>query len=241
MLLKISLLKWNLLIVISYLTCFISGNYSLAFYYGNSDTLYATIYNVVLDVIVLVLVMINLKPRKLLHQYEGINFLFEEFNSILRVKIKKSKLRAYYNKLYFNQNNKKIKKNEESIISKALNKKEKVYIKNNPDDFVVMIINPIKDASSIDISNCNEYYSNNKYNSLVNSNAFSNKLTCQRDIEKFGYLDNNITNNDINIVKTTAINDSQSKNSLDINDNLFNFTVLSNFCIGTIEEIEKLN
>jgi hypothetical protein len=183
-LLKIKILRWNLVIVISYVIVFICGNFGIAFYNYKSNLLYSDMFNVILDIITLICLLINLKPRKLLFLYESVNFEFEEFDSILKVKIKKKKLVNLIKSI-----DKTTSVKTDLLISKYLSKNDKNRMIKEYNHFVIMIVNPSTEF----------YYSNSTLKNSLSLNETSSMI-----INKNAYTEINSSDKDLSYEKSTA-------------------------------------
>lgn len=243
--LKISLVKWNLIIVILNVFMFIGGNLGLAFAFRKSDTLYSQIYNITLDICILSLVLINLRPRKLLFLFESVNFEFEEYNSILKVNVKKKKIINIYKKLIDKteiQGTSSQTKVESLVISSSLSKTDKNTMNDHTDSFVIMIVNPVpyqqliddvskmekKDSSKESKNSLRNTGASSKDDMLVPKNCLRDKLN--EDFDNHSEIDKN---NNINTTIETDRNSTANKTICE-QQNKFSHLILNNFTIGGI-------
>lgn len=122
---KIYLVRNNCIIITTYVFLYIVGNFILCLYlnpYMNNPLM--LVYNQYIDSITLLVVIYNLRGRSLLTQYDGIDVMYNDFQSVYLTKIKETQL---YSLDY-----------EDKFISSTLSKTEVSEAKKFP----VIIINP---------------------------------------------------------------------------------------------------
>lgn len=135
MLEKIYLVRNNCIIITFYVFLYIVGNFILCFYlkpYMNAPLM--LVYNQYIDSIALLLVIYNLRGRRLLTQFDGIDIMYNDFQSIYTTTIKESEFSSF---AY-----------EERFINLALSKRDKALAIESP----IVIINPnfVKHSSKAD-------------------------------------------------------------------------------------------
>ena len=193
-LLKISILKWNLVIVTSYTCLYIFGNYFLSFYYKDSNSLYAVVFNITIDFMILFASLINLRPRKLLFTYEGVNFQFEEFNSIYSLKIKTKKVKEIEASLSLVKKSEKKQNSISLIASKKFGKSDKKVleksIKDSQTPFIFGILNPSKQSTNNDFGGdfSTKIINSNSNNSFISESEKSDSKISKHSVSVLNSL-----------------------------------------------------
>lgn len=97
-LLKVFMLKVNLVVVISYTILYIFGGFVLTLTYKDSSNPVISVFFFILDLTSLAIILFFLRPRELLSRYDGTNIEFEEYSHIYRACISNKKLQGFYEK-----------------------------------------------------------------------------------------------------------------------------------------------
>lgn len=163
---KYNQIKRNIILITFHIILYIVGNGLISVYMESGITCIHIFYNCFLNTLFLIFVLINLRTRKILHIYDGINFEFSDLNNII-YKSQISKKRIYLNPIFWNNIN--------NIIMNSNNSKLNIHNIDVEDFDYIIINNPFLnnlETEKISIlstaaSNFQDSFENFKTNNMV--------------------------------------------------------------------------
>lgn len=91
---KICLIRNNCIIITIYVCLYIIGNLGLSVMLSGTKNPVAMVFNQCIDSITLVFVLYNLRGRRLLSLYDGVDIMFDEYQSIFKATIESKGLNS---------------------------------------------------------------------------------------------------------------------------------------------------